>query len=67
MKNADKKLFMQVLDSINDQKLLHAPQRKFLAKMRPKPVDANESTPAARILHSINNYSGESPRTKNRD
>lgn len=35
MKNADNKLYMQVVDSINKQMIMHAPVRICRAQMRP--------------------------------
>lgn len=60
MQYADNRLFMRVLNSVDDQTLMHAPQLLFPARMRSKPVDVNESTPGARSSDSTNNKSGES-------
>lgn len=67
MKNTDNKRFMQVLDSISDQILMHTPQQSLPAHMRHKSFNTQESTPVERISYLSSSYFGESPRPKIRE
>ena len=67
MKTSKNKVDMKALDSITDQVLKYKPPRNSPTQVRPKPVDAKESTPGASIPNSNNNIAGETPRTNRQD